>query len=192
MQDIFAFLALLLPLTLSPGPATIALIGVSMNKGIFQSLPFYFGLLISSTIIVVAGGMGLNEIFLTNQVVYKIIHYGGILFILYLGFKLIHAKPTAIKTRRNEYCIYDGMILTALNPKFYMIVAVIFSQLLKPGQSTDWTIILGINAVMALSLFFWLVLGASLKSLLKSENVLRIQNIIFGLLLLSVAVSMLL
>ena len=192
MQDILAFLALLLPLTLSPGPATIALAGLAMNKGIFRSLPFYFGLLISSFIIVIASGMGLNEIFLTNPVFYKTIRYAGILYIFYLALKFIGVKPSSFQTTGSEYNLYDGMLLTALNPKFYVMVTVIFSQFLKPEQNSVWILTLGIVAVMTFSLFVWLAIGASLKSLLKSEKALRIQSVIFGLLLLSVALFMLL
>ncbi|MBN4081125.1 LysE family translocator [Caldithrix abyssi] len=192
MQDILAFLALLLPLTLSPGPATIALAGLAMNKGIFHSLPFYFGLVISSFIIIIASGMGLNEIFLTNPVVYKTIRFAGILYIFYLALKFIGVKPSSFQIKGSEYKLYDGMLLTALNPKFYVMVTVTFSQFLKPEQNSVWILTFGFVSVITISLFVWLAIGASLKSLLKSEKALRIQSVIFGLLLLSVALFMLL
>ena len=191
MEDILAFLALLLPLTLSPGPATIALAGLAMSKGVHRALPFYFGLLISSFVIVIASGMGLNEIFLTNPAVYQTIRYAGILYIFYLAFKFIRVRSFASQATGGQHNLYDGMLLNALNPKFYVMVTVVFSQFLKPGQNGVLTIILGFTAVMVLSLFVWLAIGASFKSLLKSEKARRIQNIIFGILLFSVAAFML-
>jgi len=192
MQDILAFLALLLPLTLSPGPANIALAGAGMSNGILRSLPFYLGLLLSAFIISIACGMGLNEIILTNPVIYKTISYAGILYILYLALKLIRSKPTPLQTTDNKYTMYDGMLLTTLNPKFYVMVTALFSQFLKPEQNPVWVLIVWLTAVLAISLFLWLAIGASLKSLLKSEKAIRIQSVAFGLLLFSVAIFMLL
>ena len=94
MQSVLAFLALLLPLTLSPGPATIALVGLGMNRGIVRSMPFYSGMLISAFGIAVASGMGLNAIFLANPAVYEILRYAGMGYILYLAWKFLRARPS--------------------------------------------------------------------------------------------------
>jgi threonine/homoserine/homoserine lactone efflux protein len=84
------------------------------------------------------------------------------------------------------------MLLTVLNPKFYMVVTVLFSQFLKPGQGALWAVIFGLTAVLAVSQFAWLAAGAGIKPLLKSETALRIQSRVFGVLLLLVAAFMLL
>jgi threonine/homoserine/homoserine lactone efflux protein len=84
------------------------------------------------------------------------------------------------------------MLLTALNPKFYLVVTVLFTQFLKPGQDALWVVILGFTAVLAFSQFVWLAAGAGIRPLLKSERALRIQSRVFGVLLLLVAVFMLL
>lgn len=192
MQNVLAFLGLLLPLTLSPGPATITLAGLGLSKGIARSMPFYFGLIISTFLIATASGMGLNEVFLASTVVYDIVRYAGILYIIYLALKFIRARPTASQTTESEHSLYDGMLLTALNPKFYVMVTVGFSQFLKPGQDVLWFLIFGLTAVIAFSGFAWLAAGASLRPLLRSERALRIQSVVFGVLLLFVAAYMLL
>jgi threonine/homoserine/homoserine lactone efflux protein len=190
MQSVLAFLALLLPLTLSPGPATIALVGLGMNRGIVRSMPFYSGMLISAFGIAVASGMGLNAIFLANPAVYEILRYAGMCYILYLAWKFLRARPSISDSADGEYRVTDGMLLTALNPKFYLVVTVLFSQFLKPGQDGVWAVILGLTAVLAFSQFVWLAAGAGIKPLLKSERALRIQSRVFGVLLLLVVVYM--
>ena len=190
MQSVLAFLALLLPLTLSPGPATIALVGLGMNRGIVRSMPFYSGMLISAFGIAVASGMGLNAIFLANPAVYEILRYAGMGYILYLAWKFLRARPSISDSADGEYRVTDGMLLTALNPKFYLVVTVLFSQFLKPGQDDVWAVILGLTAVLAFSQFVWLAAGAGIKPLLKSERALRIQSRVFGVLLLLVVVYM--
>jgi len=191
MQNVLAFLALLLPLTLSPGPATITLAGIGLSKGIAPALPFYFGLILSTFLIGAASGLGLNEVFLASPVVYDVIRYAGIGYIIYLALKFIRARPAVSQTTESEHSLYDGMLLTALNPKFYVMVTVVFSQFLKPGQNVLWFLIFGLTAVIAFSGFAWLAAGASLRPLLRSERALRIQTVVFGVLLLIVAAYML-
>jgi len=183
---------LLVPLTLSPGPATIALAGLGMNRGVVSSMPFYAGLLISAFVIAAASGMGLNSIFLANPTAYEILRTAGIGYILYLAWKFLRARPSISDSAGNGYSVYDGMLLTALNPKFYVIVTVLFSQFLKPGQDGVWAVILGFMAVLAFSQLVWLTAGAIIKPLLKSERARRIQSRVFGVLLLMVVIFMLL
>lgn len=190
MQSVLAFLALLLPLTLSPGPATIALVGLGMNRGIARSMPFYSGMLISAFAIAVASGLGLNAVFLAYPTIYEILRYAGICYIFYLAWKFLRARPSISDSSEGEYRIHDGMLLTALNPKFYLVVTVLFSQFLKPGQGALWVVILGFTAVLAFSQFVWLAAGAGIKPLLKSETALVIQSKVFGVLLFLVAVYM--
>lgn len=192
MQSVLAFLALLLPLTLSPGPATIALVGLGMNRGIVLSLPFYSGMLIAAFGIAVASGMGLSAMFLAYPTIYQVLRYAGIFYILYLAWKFLRARPSISDAADDAYSVYDGMLLTALNPKFYLVVMVVFSQFLKPGQDGVWAVIFGFTVVIAFSQFVWLAAGAGIKLLLKSERALRIQSRVFGVILLLVAVFMLL
>lgn len=192
MQTVLAFLVLMLPLTLSPGPATITLAGLGMSKGIARSLPVYFGLVISTFVIAAACGMGLNEVLFANAVVYDVIRYAGLLYIIYLAVKFIRARPSATQTNESDLRFYDGLLLTALNPKFYVMVTVVFSQFLKPRQDAVWFLIFGLTAVIGFSAFVWLAAGASLRPLLKSEWALRMQTVTFGVLLLLVVTFMLL
>ena len=192
MQSVLAFLALLLPLTLSPGPATIALVGLGMNRGIVRSMPFYSGMLLAAFVITVAGGMGLNQVFLAYPIVYEILRYAGICYIVYLAWKFLRARPSISGSADGAFRVSDGVMLTVLNPKFYLVVTVLFTQFLKPGQDALWAIVFGFTAVLAFSQFVWLAAGAGIKLLLKSERALRIQSRVFGVLLLLVAVFMLL
>lgn len=192
MQTITAFLALLLPLTLSPGPAAIALAGLGMRQGIVKSMPFYFGLLISVFAIAVASAFGLTAILLANADLYRIVRLAGIAYILYLGAKFLMAKPTEATLSESRYTLRDGMLLTALNPKFYALVVTVFSQFLGTGPYQIWSLIIGFTAVLAFSQLVWLSAGASLRPLMTSRKALRIQSVAFGLSLVAVGLYLLL
>jgi threonine/homoserine/homoserine lactone efflux protein len=191
MQATLAFLALLLPLTLSPGPATIALAGQGMRTGVAGGLPFLCGLVLACFAITVAGGMGLNEVFRAYPLIHDILRYAGVAYIVYLAAKLMRARPDLAATGGGGYRFHDGLLLSALNPKYYAVVTVVFSQFLDPGQGALWLIILGTTAVVAASMVVWLAIGAGFRPLLKSARALRIQSVTFGVLLLAVALFML-
>lgn len=192
MQSLLAFLALMLPLTLSPGPATITLAGLGLSQGLLRSLPFYFGLQLSTFMVALAAGLGLNEIFLSYPLVYETLHYAGILYILYLALKFLRARPSVSESGESSAGFGEGFLFTLLNPKFYLLVTVVFSQFLQPGADTVWALILGLTAIVAFSSFIWLAAGAGLRPLLRSARALRIQSVTFGLLLAAVALTMLL
>jgi len=188
VQNILTFLGLLLPITLSPGPATIALAGTGMRHGFAKSMPFFLGLIFAAVLIIVAGGFGLNELFLSIPAVYTAIRYAGIAYILYLAWKLFRARPEIDEDATASYGFLDGMLLTVLNPKFYVLVTVFYSQFLKPGEGGLLQMIVGLSLVMIFSQAVWLGIGAGLKPLLKSSRALRIQTTIFGIMLALVAV----
>jgi threonine/homoserine/homoserine lactone efflux protein len=191
VQNILTFLGLLLPITLSPGPATVALAGTGMANGFVKSMPFFFGLFFAALLIIVAGGFGLNELFLSSPAVYPVLRYAGIAYIFYLAWKLFRARPEIGEGSTVNYRFLDGMLLTVLNPKFYVLVTVFYSQFLKPGESGLVWMIAGLSLVMIFSQTVWLGIGAGLRPLLKSTRALRIQTTIFGILLALVAVYLL-
>lgn len=191
MQTVFAFLAMLLPLTLTPGPAAIALAGLGMSHGIVRSMPFYFGLLAAVFAIAVASAYGLTAIITSDETVYRIVRYSGIAYILYLGAKFLKSRPATAAPASGSHTMTDGLVLTALNPKFYAMVVAVFSQFVGSGTMEIWTLIAGFTAVLAVSQLVWLIAGASLRPLMTSPRMLRIQSVVFGASLIGVALYLL-
>ncbi|MBL4756246.1 MAG: LysE family translocator [Rhizobiales bacterium] len=191
MQFILTLLAFLLPITLSPGPATIALASTGMNHGFVRSMPFFCGLYMSAIVVAIAGGLGLNEILLSSPVAFAIIRYAGISYILYLAWKLFRARPQVEGDNPVSYGFLDGILLTALNPKYYVLITVFFSQFLKPGEGDLVKLLFGLGLILLGSQTIWLSIGVGLRPLLKSERALRIQTTIFGIMLAMVAVYLL-
>ena len=162
-----------------------------MSHGFIKSMPFFFGLLAAALLIVIAGGFGLNQLFLSIPAAFSAIRYAGIAYILYLAWKLFRARPKIDQNDDASYGFLDGMLLTVLNPKFYVLVTVFYSQFLRPGEGGLIRMIAGLSLVMFFSQAVWLGVGAGLKPLLRSNRALNIQTTIFGILLALVAVYLL-
>lgn len=191
MQTVVTFLAMLLPLTLTPGPAAIALAGLGMSQGVVRSMPFYFGLLVSVFAIAVASAYGLTTILTSSETLYQAVRYAGIAYILYLGVKFLKSRPTPGATTSGNHTMIDGIVLTALNPKFYAMVIAVFSQFVGSGAAQTWTLICGFTLVLAFSQLVWLVAGAGLRPLLNSPRALRIQSVVFGASLIAIGLYLL-
>lgn len=180
MQTAIAFIAMLLPLILTPGPAAIALAGLGMSQGVVRSMPFYFGLLVAVFAIAVASAYGLTAIITGSETVYRVVRYAGIAYIFYLGAKFLRSRPTLAAPASTSHTMADGLVLTALNPKFYAMVIAVFSQFVGSGTKEIWALIAGFTAVLAFSQLVWLVAGASLRPLMNSPRALRVQGLVFG------------
>lgn len=185
--DLLLFLGLVVPLSLSPGPVNITLAGLGVSSGIVRGLPFYIGLNISAFAIAVVAGLGLSEAFLANPTLYQVLRYAGIAYIAYLAVKFLVAVPSLSSDSGSTHGLLDGLLLTSLNPKFYVMVTVLFSQFLAPGSGRLLLLVALFIVVLALSQFVWLAAGASVRPLLRSATAMRIQSVVFGVLLLSVA-----
>lgn len=187
MEHVLTFLALLLPLALSPGPVTITIAGLGMHAGFWRALPFFFGVLIAALAVAVLSGLGLTGILLANPVAFAAVRYAGLAYIVYLAVKFLRARPSASHPPSKPSGLFDGMLVLALNPKMYVAVTVIFSQFLNPGTSTLWHLTAGLVGVIAFSQLVWLGIGSGLRPMLRSEAALRAQCLVFGVMLLAVA-----
>lgn len=190
MSFVLSFLAVLLPLTLSPGPATIALAGQGMAGGVARSMPFYFGLLISTAIITIVCGFGLSGIILANPTLFKILQIAGIAYIVYLGTKLIRARPTAGATVANPYSFVNGLTLSFLNPKLFVMMLALFSQFVEAPGDIKYVVGLFI-LVIAFSQAVWLLIGVFLHAFLKSGRMLERMTTVFGVLLIAMSIYLL-
>ena len=191
MATILTFLAILLPLSLSPGPVVIVLAGITMGRGLSAAIPFWIGMQISVMAVAVVSALGLSQLFLVYPAVYQTVRIAGIVYIIWLGWKFVTARPKPGEEYRGDAPgVVPGMLVTLLNPKFYIMVMSVFSQFIKPGETGNWALVVGIWVVIVGSAFCWMRAGAMLRPLLKSEQALRIQSITFGAILIIVAVWM--
>ena len=191
METVIAFLGMVLPLTLSPGPATIALAGLGMRSGVVAAIPFYTGMMASCAVIALAAAFGLNELFLASPLAYDTVRYLGIAYIVYLAVRIFRSAPPVEGTVVRLYGLRDGLLLSVLNAKYYVVVSAVFSQFLLPGADSNG-LVAALITLVALSQAVWLVAGAGLRPLMRSPLAFRIQSLVFSVSLLGVAVYLLL
>lgn len=89
----------------------------------------------------------------------------------------------------------DGAVLLVLNPKAWVIIALMFSQFLPGIESPEPALVLWITAVFTLNnllaFTLWTLAGDLLLRRFRSERGARRMNLAFGAMLAAVAVWML-
>ncbi len=191
METILSALAVLLPLTLSPGPVGFALAAIAMSFGARAAVPFVLGVQSAAISVGTASALGLSQLLITYPSVQAVLRYGGTAYVAWLAWKFLNARPKPGDELTGKVPgFFSGMATALLNPKFYVMVIAVFGNFLgRPGVAS-WLLVFSLWAGIAIATLTYTLAAAALRPLLKSEQALRIQSIAFGIMLLAVAVWM--
>ena len=189
-----ALLLFLLPLAYSPGPGNMVFAAIGGRFGLRASIPASTGYHLATFGVTAAVGLGFSVVAGWNPLVFDILRYGGAAYVLWLAFVLMRAGAATEGADARPASALDGAVLLVLNPKAYLIIALMFTQFLAAGADPArvlWiTAIFTINNLVAFTL--WTVMGDVLMRRFRSESAARPMNIGFGLMLAAVAMWMLL
>lgn len=183
---------LILPMVLSAGPANIMCASLGANQGLRKALPFLAGLAVPAITYSVLIGYGANILFSRHSFIVDILQYAGAAYVLYLALKFLFpdAKKNTPNNKPPDLGFRSGFILSALNGKLITMLILMYSVMLSGEGNyilvwlmTTLLIITGIS-----SNILWILGGQLLSRLFISSRAIRIQNIVFGLMLIIVAV----
>ncbi len=92
--------ALLLPImvfalgtSITPGPNNLMLTASGANFGFRRTVPHLLGVAIGFPVMVIAVGLGLASLFERLPRLHELMKYAGIVYLLWLSFKIATAKP---------------------------------------------------------------------------------------------------
>ena len=189
-----ALLLFLLPLAYSPGPGNMVFAAIGGRFGLRASIPASTGYHLATFGVTATVGLGFSVVAGWNPLVFDILRYGGAAYVLWLAYVLMRAGAVTEGVEARPASALDGAVLLVLNPKAYLIIALMFTQFLAVGSDPArvlWiTAIFTINNLVAFTL--WTVMGDVLMRRFRSDAAARPMNIGFGLMLAAVAVWMLL
>lgn len=126
---IAAFLA-----TASPGPATLAIAGTSMNSGRKHGLALASGVMTGSLIWSVSAAFGLGAIMLANSWLFEMVRYFGACYLVYLAYKSARSALTATPPKAQNTVVNSlrgaygkGLMLHLTNPKAILFFGSLYS-----------------------------------------------------------------
>ncbi|MBL4786107.1 MAG: LysE family translocator [Cohaesibacteraceae bacterium] len=109
---------------LSPGPATLAIAGTSMNAGRKYGMVLAVGISTASIIWALSAMFGLAALMQTNAWMFEIVRYLGACYLMFLAYKSLRsaikpssAKPIGFNPQSLKAAYFKGLAVHLTNPK---------------------------------------------------------------------------
>jgi threonine/homoserine/homoserine lactone efflux protein len=195
MPETVALLLFLLPLAWSPGPGNMLFAANGARFGMAATLPASLGYHAATWLVTAAIGFGLVGVVGASPRLLDAARLGGAAYVLWLGWRIARAGVLQGGAEARPIGAAGGAVLLLLNPKAWLIIALMFAQFLPAGAG-------GVAAVLWIATVFtlnnlvaftaWTLAGDRLARTFRSDRAGRWLNAGFGLVLAGVAFWMLL
>jgi homoserine/homoserine lactone efflux protein len=197
-----AYFLILFIATVIPGPSMLLAINHGVNHGILRTIYTGLGNLIGNLLMALISIIGLGAILITSGIVFNIIKWIGIIYLIFIGLKLIfepiktdnHSnngdKPTSYKRRYRLFL--DGFIIAIGNPKGILFFTALFPQFINVKYSSiSGLIIIFITlGVVAFGCFMiYAIFGAKLNRLFHMRSFRKLFNRITGSILIGTGLT---
>ena len=162
VTDYPAFVVAFIILLAIPGPGNLALILSTGKGGIRGGLASTFGIMLGDQVLLWLAVAGVAALLKAYPAAFHVVQWLGAGYLVYLGLRMILAKPGAaptldIKPRRY---LWQTLVITVFNPKAIIFYMAFFPLFIDP-QRHQGLITFGFMAVtiMALTFLYGLLLS---------------------------------
>ncbi|HKA12683.1 MAG TPA: LysE family transporter [Candidatus Dormibacteraeota bacterium] len=163
----------------SPGPATISLVAAGSAYGVRRSLHYLVGVIVGSTIVLVAVATGITAALLAVPAIGSVLLWISLAYIVWLAYRIATApalsEPAA---RTGAFSLTGGALLGVANPKAWVAIATVFASTHLAGTATaDAAAKVAVLIAMIVAICTaWLVGGRSIAPLLRDSGRARFVN----------------
>ncbi len=196
LEMTLALLLFVIPLAYSPGPGNMFFAAIGGRFGLRASLPATSGYHLATLAVTAAVGLGFAGLSRLSPILFDIVRYGGAAYVFWLAWTFLRAGAATDTAVARQATALDGAVLLLLNPKAYLIIALMFTQFLPVNGAADPALVLWITAVFTLNNLMaftvWTLAGDILMRRVRSTSGARPMNLAFGAMLAAVALWMLL
>jgi threonine/homoserine/homoserine lactone efflux protein len=160
----------------SPGPATISLVAASSVYGVQRSMPYLVGIIVGTTIVLLAVAAGITAALLAVPAIGSIVIAISVVYILWLAYHIATASPLSESFATHAPSFGGGALLGVANPKAWVAIAAVFASAhLASAATTDAAAKVGVLTGMIIVInATWLVAGRSLAPLLRDPRRARV------------------
>ena len=129
-------------LCLSPGPAVLLVLSVSLTRGWSPGLQASAGILVANTLYFLLSATSLGAILLASWEAFFLIKWAGAAYLIWLGLTMVVTRgtgnvdtaiyPTPMRTGRRIWL--HGMITQGANPKALVFFTAFLPQFVNPAE----------------------------------------------------------
>jgi threonine/homoserine/homoserine lactone efflux protein len=125
-EQLLAFLATAILLTLSPGPDNMMVLGIGMAKGRLRGMAFGLGCALGCLSHTLLAAIGVSALIAASPLAFTSLKICGGLYLAWMGFKAIRSRGGAAASRAEEVLesprtlFFRGVFANAINPKIVL------------------------------------------------------------------------
>jgi threonine/homoserine/homoserine lactone efflux protein len=170
---IFAFVS-----SATPGPNNLMLMASGANFGFRRSLPHMLGISIGFMVMLFAVGSGLVRIFDSFPVIYDILKVASVIYMLWLAWKIAHARPVAKNADAGSPLTFmQAALFQWVNPKAWAMSLTAITVYVGDASMFWLALTALIFALVNLpSVSIWTLAGQQLQRFLTSPRRLAFYN----------------
>ncbi|HZZ09304.1 MAG TPA: LysE family translocator [Paraburkholderia sp.] len=152
-------------LNVTPGPDTAYIVGRSVAQGRGAGLMSALGISAGCCVHSLACAFGLTALLAASAAAFTVIKFVGAMYLMYLGVRLIFAKPAADQTageargagapKSLRQLFLQGFWTNVLNPKVVLFFVSFFPQFVTAGSERKALAFLTLGAVFVLMSMIW-------------------------------------
>jgi len=185
LEPILAYIVFSIVTSVTPGPNNMMLTATGANVGIRRGMPHLLGITFGFGFMLFLLTAGVGTALLSNPTMLLALKVAGVAVLLWLSWRIATAGRTKGAERERPIGFLSAVAFQWVNPKAWLIAAGSMS-FLQPDIAPVWQaiffgltfVVLGIPCMLV-----WLVFGAAMQYVLRTERALRIFNITMGVLL---------
>ena len=194
IQTTIALILFLFPLAYSPGPGNLFFAANGARFGFRSTVPANAGYHAATWIVTAGIGFGFISAFDRFPNAFLTVKIAGSVYVLWIAWKLFRSGVLREGGIAKPATFVDGAVLLLLNPKAYVIIALMFTQFLDPASEQLVAVLListvfTFNNLVAFSV--WTLVGDRISLMFRTPESAHRLNMTFGALLAIVGVWML-
>jgi threonine efflux protein len=169
---LLAVFGIFVPALMLPGPDFVAVVRSSMTRGTASGLLTTLGVTAGLGFYATLSLLGLSALLVEYQWLTWLVRVLGGAYLIYLGIKLVMAKPAVALDAADDALVHDavrgnallfGFLVTLTNPKAIVLFASVFATAVT-SQTPAWLMGLMIGLVMAASLIWYSIVTLFMSS----------------------------
>jgi threonine/homoserine/homoserine lactone efflux protein len=176
-------------MTFTPGPNVVLVTASGANFGFRRTIPQMIGITLGFGLMVVAGGLGLSELFRAEPRIHAALKYAGAVYFLYLAWRIWRAGGGNAPGTTRPIGPIEAALFTWMNPKAWVSVIGALAAYTTVGGdvvSETFVIALILAGFCFLSCVAWAGFGGAIGGLIAKPAARKTFNAAMaGLLVLS-------
>ncbi len=194
IQTTIALILFLFPLAYSPGPGNLFFAANGARFGFRSTVPANAGYHAATWLVTAGIGFGFISAFDRFPHTFLAVKIAGSVYVLWIAWKLFRSGVLQEGGVAKPATFVDGAVLLLLNPKAYVIIALMFTQFLDPSREQLVAVLListvfTFNNLVAFSV--WTLVGDRISLVFRAPESAHRLNMAFGVMLAMVGVWML-